>query len=96
MATTEDFGPAITTHAELRWTQRSHLADTSLRRAWETAETIAPYAHGDLSADEVRYHADTETVLLDSNGNITTVLRADLLQGDPRAAIDRLQEGDDD
>lgn len=95
MARSDDgFGPAPTTHARLRWTQRSASADQSLRRAWETGETIGAYAHGDLDADEVRYHERTETVIIKRAEHLTTVLDAQLIEGPPRKAIERLRDGD--
>lgn len=80
-------------HARLRWTMRSGNTEMSISEAWDDSEPLPRSAHGQLSADEIRYHAATHTVILRSDIQLTTVLCAQHLSGDPRKAVEQLNGG---
>ncbi len=55
---------------------RSRAFDRRLRYAWQEATPI-PNPPG-VTGDEVRYHEPTDTYIVRKEGELTTVLRADL------------------
>ncbi|WP_018259357.1 hypothetical protein [Halomicrobium katesii] len=66
----------ITDHAHERWAERADRSGVGgPRTAWHEGKPIT-VPHG-LTADEVRYHAASETVLVQIDGSIVTVIDAD-------------------
>lgn len=64
-------------HARLRWIMRSGCLEASLRDAWDRATAVAP-PEG-VSGDEIRWHPETDTLLVAKDDEIATVLRGDLV-----------------
>lgn len=77
----------VSTHAQHRWRRRADPeADCSPRGAW--ADAVSLVGHG-LDAAEVRYHADSETLLLRERSTLVTVLDARFTDPRVRQAIER-------
>jgi hypothetical protein len=68
--------------------------DESIRQAWEESDPINSQFHGDIDADELRFHEATETLLVENDNHITTVLRAEYVGEEPSTAIDRLRSSE--
>lgn len=82
---------SVSDHATLRWLMRARRFHTPLRYAWEDAVEIDE--HGTLFADEIRYHPQTETLLVSRNHNVTTVLNVSTVDPDVRAAVAQVEGG---
>lgn len=80
----------LSQHAKLRWTMRSGEMRMTLATAWEAAVEI--HEHGDLTVDEVRYHEETETLLLRRGSWVTTVLEAQYADQAVQAAVEAARE----
>lgn len=79
----------ISTHvAEDRWPKRAPDATVGPRAAWLEAEPLD--GHFDLVADEARYHAPTETVLVRLDDVITTCLDVDEAAPNLQGSVRRL------
>ena len=81
-----------TNHARLRWTMRSGRLDQAVSAAWDEAVPIP--RHGDIRAAEIRYHDATGTLLIRQNDRVTTVLQADFVDEEVRAAIAEVRQDD--
>lgn len=81
----------ITDHAYDRWHERKP-AGTMIgpRVAWFADETVILPRPNGVHGDSARYHPGTETVLVERNRFIVTVLLASKADGELRAALDRL------
>lgn len=65
--------PSCTDHAKLRWIQRGGSHTTGLREAWLDGFHVGDVSRGGTA----RLHPPTKTILVETEGNIVTVLQAE-------------------
>ena len=65
--------PSCTNHAKLRWLQRSGSCNTRLSEAWRDGFYVGDVSRGGTA----RLHSPTKTILVETHGNIVTVLDAE-------------------
>lgn len=64
--------PSCTDHADLRWLQRGGAPSIALSEAWLDGFHVGGVSRGGTA----RLHPPTETILVETDGHIVTVLRA--------------------
>jgi hypothetical protein len=66
-------GPTtVSAHAELRWLQRGGISDRSVKEAWAEGFNVGVSTH----RGKARLHPPTNTLLLERQGKLITVLHA--------------------
>lgn len=70
--TTHSTTARTSSHAKLRWQQRAETSELSIREAWSEGYYVGLSTH----RGKARLHPPTNTLILERDGELITVLRA--------------------
>jgi hypothetical protein len=86
-------GPTVDGHAQQRWDERAPSSAPAPETCWREGISLDPRTAG-YDCHELRYHRETEMVLLRHGAEIKTVLWAFGNEGLARAVHDELRRRD--
>lgn len=83
--------PVPTDHAQTQWTMRTgQYPPPDLVDVWDRSRPV-PDTH-DLDADEVRYDAESDILLVRKDKSITTVVHIQTTTDQTKSAVDEVME----
>jgi ribulose 1,5-bisphosphate synthetase/thiazole synthase len=86
--------PRVSSHALRRWNERSVTPGVWNGDAWARAIVVDENAIECVTADEVRYHPPSETVLLRKAQNIVTVIHVETMDAVDRCRVRNAARGE--
>jgi hypothetical protein len=84
----------VSQHAARRWRERGDADRLTATDAWNEAQRVTGVLTGS-HADETRYHAASDTILIRSDTTLVSVFEAEFVAGDLPDSVRALRGGED-